>query len=96
MYLKHPSSSYLQEKVRICHEAIMQEVALVETTNPIRSASPSVPQIPSDRLNALLRFTSATDDSQTLGSSEATNVVDNANSYQPSSPVSKRTRIDQV
>jgi hypothetical protein len=95
MYLKHLSSSYLQEKVKRCHEAIMQEVSLVETTNPIRSASPSVPQSPSDRLNALLCFSPETDGSQTPGLLESTN-VDNANSYQPSSPVSKRTRLDQV
>lgn len=89
MYLKH--LSYLQEKVRICHEA-MQEVVLV-ITNP-SNVSPSVPESPSDLLDASC-FSFATDDSQTPGSSEATN-DNNATSYQSYTPVSKRTRLNQT
>jgi hypothetical protein len=81
--------SYLQEMVMRCQEAI-QQVALVEMSPSSASPSSSVPKSPSDVLNASC-FSSATD-SQTPGSSEATN-DSSATSYQPCTPVSKRMKL---
>ncbi|KAK3151817.1 hypothetical protein QOZ80_3AG0251000 [Eleusine coracana subsp. coracana] len=80
-----------KEKVRRCHEAI-KEVALVETNSNISVSSSSVPESPSNVLNASC-FSFGTDDSQIPGSSKATN-DNNATSYQSCTPVSKRTRLD--